>query len=189
MGTTYLSSQPRFKNPKVRSNFLLRRFRYVFRVFHCTRFRVFIGRIPVVPALLAPQRHQHELRQPHLQENDRGPVHVGEESAVSAGQGVSHVRRRGGKLQRYHLREKYDHLHTHTHIHTQSLMPAHGRRKIINRQFSALKFSFCFDYFFTRCVLVFSRQLGKCASSRGNIVFIIFNNIYCVLSMRKTCNF
>ncbi|KAE9545608.1 hypothetical protein AGLY_001151 [Aphis glycines] len=61
------------------------------------------GRFPVVPALLAPQRDQHELRQPDLQENNRRPVHAGEES-VSTGEGVPHVSRRGGKLQRYYLK-------------------------------------------------------------------------------------
>jgi len=63
------------------------------------------GRFPVVPALLAPQRDQHELRQPHIQENNRRPVHAGEES-VPAGEGISHVRRRGGKLQRYNLKTR-----------------------------------------------------------------------------------
>lgn len=62
----------------------------------------FAGGFPVVPALLTPQRDQHELRQSHLQENDRRPVHAGEEP-VPTGEGVPHVRRRRGKLQRYHL--------------------------------------------------------------------------------------
>jgi hypothetical protein len=63
------------------------------------------GGFLVVPALLAPQRDQHEFRQPYLQENDRRSVHVGEEP-VPTGQGVSYVHRRRGKLQRYHLKKK-----------------------------------------------------------------------------------
>lgn len=55
------------------------------------------GSFPVVPTLLAPQRNQHELRQSHLQENHRRPVHTGEEP-IPTGQSLSDVRRRRGKL-------------------------------------------------------------------------------------------